>query len=186
LLPVERMNAPTQKKDIAFGTQSEKANLDILQTFLDTQLERKGGYAVFDFENPQKTIFVELKSRRIKHDTYDTAIIGFNKIAFANHFDDGTQFWFAFCYTDGVFVIKYNKTQFNEYEVRDNYVRGARNDTTNQPQKVVMIPISDLTELVEEDEVDEVEEKMDNVVITPQVPPPIEVPIQNKHQNPFH
>jgi len=188
-----RMTAPTQKNDIAFGVKSEEANLDILQTFLDTQLERKGGYAVFDFENPQKTIFVELKSRRIKHNTYDTAIIGFNKVAFANHFDDGTQFWFAFCYTDGVFVIKYNKAQFDEYEVRDDYVRGARNDTTNKPQKVVMIPIADLTELVvEEEEVEEkkveeetenkkIEEQIGNLVITPA--PPVNSPF---NQNPFH
>jgi hypothetical protein len=187
------MTAPTQKNDIAFGVKSEEANLDILQTFLDTQLERKGGYAVFDFENPQKTIFVELKSRRIKHNTYDTAIIGFNKVAFANHFDDGTQFWFAFCYTDGVFVIKYNKAQFDEYEVRDDYVRGARNDTTNKPQKVVMIPIADLTELVvEEEEVEEkkveeetenkkIEEQIGNLVITPA--PPVNSPF---NQNPFH
>lgn len=184
-----RMTAPTQKNDIAFGTKSEEANLDILQTFLDTQLERKGGYAVFDFENPTKTIFVELKSRRIGSRTYDTALIGFNKVAFANHFDDGTQFWFAFCYTDGVFVIKYNKKQFDEYEVRNEYVRGARNDTTNKPQKVVLIPITDLTELVvEEEEVEEkkveeetenkkIEEKVENLVISPPSP---------KNQNPFH
>lgn len=188
-----KMTAPTQKNDIAFGTKSEENNLDILQTFLDTQLERKGGYAVFDFENPTKTIFVELKSRRIKHDTYDTAIIGFNKVAFANHFDDGTQFWFAFCYTDGVFVIKYSREQFDAYEVRDDYVRGARNDTTNKPQKIVMIPIADLTELVVEEEaeekkvevepakekIEEVEEKVENLVISPPVNSPF-------HQNPFH
>jgi hypothetical protein len=201
LPPVERMTAPTQKNDIAFGLKSEEANLDILQTFLDTQLHRKGGYAVFDFENPTKTIFVELKSRRIGSKTYDTALIGFNKIAFANHFDDGTQFWFAFCYTDGVFVIKYDKAQFDKYEVRNEYVRGARNDTTNKPQKVCLIPIEDLTELVmEEEEVEEkkeevavIEEKIMNVVISP--PPPhnpelvrqdAEYRERQSSQNPFH
>ena len=148
----DRMESPTQKNDIAFGTKSETDNLEILQTFLDTQLERKGGYAVFDFENPTKTIFVELKSRRIESKTYDTTLVGFNKVAFASHFKDGTQFWFAFCYTDGIFVIKYNREQFDKYEVRDNYVRGARNDTTNKPQKIVLIPIEDLTELVMEEE----------------------------------
>jgi hypothetical protein len=179
---------PSQKNDIQFGTKSEEANLDILQTFLDTQLERKGGYAVFDFENPSKTIFVELKSRRIGHATYDTAIIGFNKIAFASHFGEDTQFWFAFCYTDGVFVIKYNKEQFDKYEVRDNYIRGPRSDVDNKPQKIVMIPINDLTELVEEEEEEEekkddvvvVEEKLSNIVITP------ESQHRNTTQNPFH
>ena len=153
------MTSPTQKKDIAFGLKSEEDNLNILQSFLDTQLERKGGYAVFDFENPNKTIFVELKSRRIGSKTFDTAIIGFNKIAFADHFGNDAQFWFAFCYIDGIFVIKYNKEQFDKYEVRNDYVRGARNDTTNKPDKVVMIPMIDLTELVEVEEDIKVEEK---------------------------
>lgn len=165
------MSAPSQKKDIAYGVASELSNLDILQSFLDTTLERKGGYAVFDFENPNRTIFVELKSRRIKHDTYDTAIIGFNKIAFANHFDGEAQFWLAFCYTDGVYVVKYDKEQFANYEVRDEYVRGSRSDTHNKPQKVVMIPIDVLEklEVVYEEVDDEKEEpKIENLIITPQ------------------
>jgi hypothetical protein len=176
------MSAPTQQKDIAYGIASEMSNLDILQSYLDTTLERKGGYAVFDFENPNKTIFVELKSRRIKHDAFDTAIIGFNKIAFANHFDDDAQFWFAFCYTDGVYVVKYNRAQFDNYEVRNDYVRGARSDTHNKPQKVVMIPIDALVklEVVEvEEEVEEKQEedekqeeevvvKLENLIVVPQ------------------
>lgn len=147
---------PSQKTDIAFGEASERENLDILQQFLDTTLERKGGYAVFDFENPNKTVFVELKSRRIKHDTYDTAIIGLNKIAFCETIK-GVQYWLAFCYVDGIYVIKYDSDEFANFEVRHNYARGARNDARNTPQSVVMIPISKLTKL----EVVEVEEEVE-------------------------
>jgi hypothetical protein len=135
-----------QKNDIAFGTNSELMNHELLQMFLDTTLERKGGYAVFDFENPSKTIFVELKSRRIKHDTYDTAIIGLNKIAFSDHIPDA-EFWFAFCYLDGLYIIKYDKEVFDTLEVRHDYVRGARNDATNKPSSVVFIPIKLLTKV---------------------------------------
>jgi hypothetical protein len=98
-------------------------------------------------------------------------------------------------------VIKYDKAQFDQYEVRNDYVRGARNDTTNKPQKVVLIPITDLTELVmEEEEVEEkkeevavIEEKIMNVVISP--PPPhnpelvrqdAEYRERQSSQNPFH
>ena len=155
-----KMNAPTLKKDLAYGEASEMTNLEILQTFLDTTLERKGGYAVFDFENPNKTVFVELKSRRIKHDTYDTAIIGLNKIAFCEAVE-GVQYWLAFCYTDGVYVIKYNPVEFANYEVRHDYTRGFRNDARNAPQSVVMIPISKLTKLEVVEVEEEVEEKED-------------------------
>jgi len=151
----------SQTADLAFGTQSELNNLEILQLFLEKKLERKGGYSVFDFEDPSKTVFVELKSRRIRHDTFDTAIIGFNKVAFADQMCSDTKLWFAFCYTDGLYVIEYNSEQFAEYEVRENYIRGPRNDTTNKPSKVVMIPIKDLThiEMVEEWVEEEVKEE---------------------------
>lgn len=133
------MSAPTQKNDIAFGEASEMTTHEILEAYLDTTLERKGGFAVFDFENPTKTIFVELKSRRIKHDTYDTAIIGLNKIAFCNQIPD-VDYWIAFCYTDGIYVIQYEKELFDGFEVRHNYQRGSRSDATNRPQSIVMIP----------------------------------------------
>jgi hypothetical protein len=159
---------PSQKNDIAFGEASERENLDILQQFLDTTLERKGGYAVFDFENPNKTVFVELKSRRIKHDAYDTAIIGLNKIAFCETVE-GVQYWMAFCYLDGIYVIQYDSDEFADFEVRHNYMRGARNDVRNKPQSVVMIPISKLTKLevveVEEEVEEEIEKKITNLVI---------------------
>jgi len=136
----------SQKNDIAFGTASEMTNHDLLQLYLDTTLERKGGYAVFDFENPNKTVFVELKSRRIKHNTYDTAIIGLNKIAFSDQLPEA-EFWFAFCYSDGLFVIKYDKEVFDTLEVRHDYMRGPRNDTNNRPSSVVFIPIALLTKV---------------------------------------
>lgn len=129
----------SQRADIAFGTKSELDNMELLQKYLDTTLERKGGYSVFDFENPEKTIMVELKSRRIRHDLYDTALIGLNKIAFCDQMPDVT-FHLVFCYTDGLYTIQYDKEVFDSLEVRKGYVRGLRNDTTNQPSDVVLIP----------------------------------------------
>ena len=148
-----------QKNDISFGTNSEYMNHQLLEMFLDTTLEHKGGYCVFDFENPNKTVFVELKSRRIKHDTYDTAIIGLNKIAFSDNVPDA-EFWFAFCYLDGLYIIKYDKEVFDTLEVRHDYVRGSRSDTLNKPQSVVFIPISLLTKIERKKDTDEVKEEV--------------------------
>jgi hypothetical protein len=153
-----------QKNDIAFGTNSELMNHELLQMFLDTTLERKGGYAVFDFENPNKTVFVELKSRRIKHNTYDTAIIGLNKIAFSDNIPDA-EFWFAFCYLDGLYIIKYDKEVFDTLEVRHDYVRGMRNDATNKPSSVVFIPIKLLTKVELNVDTKEVKEDKEEVKV---------------------
>jgi len=135
----------TQRNDIQFGTASEIANLDLLQNFLETTLERKGGYAIFDYENPMRTVFVELKSRRIAHDKYPTAIIGENKVNACD--DPNCQYWFAFCYTDGVYVLKYDKTLFDTFERNHSYFRGERSDCYNREQSVVYIPINCLTKL---------------------------------------
>lgn len=137
----------SQRADLSFGTQSEFNVMEVLQQYLETTLNRLGGYAVFDFESPDKTIMVELKSRRIRHNTYDTALIGLNKIAFCDKMTDVT-FHLAFAYTDGLYTIQYNKEQFDSFEVRHNYVRGARDDATNTPSSVVMIPTKLLTKVV--------------------------------------
>ena len=133
----------TQAADIAFGTASELNNLETLQSFIGDTLERQGGYEVFDFANPAKTIYVELKTRRIRHDQYDTAIIGANKIAFCEQVPE-VQYWFAFCYSDGIYAIKYDRELFLNFEVRHNYFRGARSDTENRAQSVVLIPVEHL------------------------------------------
>jgi hypothetical protein len=135
---------PSQRDDITFGTASEIANIDLLQNFHDTTLERKGGYAIFDYENPTKTIFVELKSRRIAHDRYPTAIVGENKVKAC---EDDCQYWFAFCYTDGVYVVKYDKTLFDTFERNNSYFRGERSDCNNREQSVVYIPTEHLQKL---------------------------------------
>jgi hypothetical protein len=142
---------PTQKEDIEFGKASEISNVDLLQMFLRTTLQKdEDEYAVFDWQNPTKTIFCELKTRRIPHDRWDTALIGMNKIAFADRMDD-VEFWFAYCYSDGVFVIKYEKTVFDNFEVRKGYVRGPRNDASNRPSDVCLIPREHLKKITLEE-----------------------------------
>lgn len=158
-------NTPTKKDDLAFGTASEMTNLDILQQFFNTTLEKQDGYSVFDFMNPNKSIFVELKSRRIRHDTYDTALIGLNKIAFIEQMPE-VEYWFAYCYTDGVWVIKYEKELFDTFEVRHDYVRGVRADANNRPDSVVFIPTKYLSKVNPNDELS--------------CPPPIEIGVNKK------
>ena len=129
---------PSQKNDLAFGIKSETEIVPSLEKFFDTTLNHNGGYAVMDWSNPTKTIFVELKTRRIPHNRYDTALIGKNKVDFCN--DENKEYYFCFNYTDGVFYIKYDKQLFSTFANNDNFVRGERTDCSNNPQSIVYIP----------------------------------------------
>lgn len=95
-----------------------------------------------DYTNLGRTIYVELKTRRIKHDQYPTAIIGLNKLKWCQR-DPTKEYYFVFCYTDGLYYIKYDDTVFNEFERNLEYYRGERDDCINTAQSIVYIP-SDL------------------------------------------
>jgi len=148
----------SQAEDIAFGKRNEEETVNILEDFLETTLQHNGSYAVLDFMNPTKTVFVELKSRRVSSTTYDTALIGLNKIKLMSETED-MQYYIAYKYLDGVFTIKYNKEQFDKYEVRYEYRRGDRSDCKNKADTIVLIPIADLTKLEYEEEFEEETEK---------------------------
>jgi len=139
------LSKTTFAEDYSFGTQSEEKVVVKLNQFLNTTLERKGGFCVFDFENPTKTIHVELKTRRIQHDRYPTAIIGANKVD--NCSDSNKKYIFVFAYTDGLYMIEYNKEVFDRMERQDNYTRGYRPDHTNNAQKIVLVPVNLLTKI---------------------------------------
>jgi hypothetical protein len=131
-------------RDRTFGVRSELTNHEVLEGFLNTTLNKKGTYSVFDFEDPTKTIFVELKTRRIRHDQYPTALIGLNKVAFCE-FEREVQYWFVFCYTDGLYAIKYDRELFANFETNDNFRRGDRPDVGET--SVVYIPVEYLQKI---------------------------------------
>jgi len=126
--------------DRAFGTTSEADNLERLTTFIGTTLNRTAGqFCAFDYEDPTKTIMVELKTRRVRHDTYPTAIINRSKIVFARE-RPNVQFWFVFCYLDGLFAIQYEQELFNGFECDNGFVRGTREGIEDSATAVVHIP----------------------------------------------
>jgi len=137
----------TFASDFAFGVQSEKTNHAILETLFKTPFIRRGGKAIFDFDNhstsPAKTIYAELKTRRVKHDDYATALIGANKVYYASLNPDA-EHWFVYNYMDGIFGIKYDKELFSKFTT-DAFTRGERPDTSNASQDTVFIPYKYLT-----------------------------------------
>jgi hypothetical protein len=136
------MSRPTQRADLTFGLQSESDNLELLQQFLQTTLKRTDdAYCVYDFESDDKSVMVELKSRRIRHDQYDTVFIGWNKIVFCERMTrEGVKFHLAFAFSDGLYTIQYDPELFADFEVRHGFQRSAREDASNAPSSICLIP----------------------------------------------
>lgn len=127
-----------QAADLYFGRGNEITTRGKLEVYLNTHLRHQGAYDIFDFADDTNTTYVELKSRRIRHDAYPTALVGTNKVDACS--DPNKDYWFAYCYTDGVYIIKYEKTLFDSFERQDDFLRGARSDCSNNPKRVVKIP----------------------------------------------
>jgi len=135
-----------QHDDLEYGLMNEQTALQHLQDHFKTTFRRRGGYATFDYVSINDDIEIELKSRRIKHDRYDSAIIGLNKVHYCN--DPNKQYYFAFLYTDGLFLVKHDRSVFDGYTHNEEYMRGERSDTNNMPQHIVLIPVEALERVV--------------------------------------
>jgi hypothetical protein len=141
------MTALTQQADLAFGEANEHRLTDTLNAYFNTTLERRGGYNLFDYigNTNGKTIEVELKTRRIPHDKYPTALIGYNKVAYCD--DPDKDYYFVFCYSDGIYYIKYDPKVFIHFDIDRSFVRSSRSDCSNTTQTVLLIPTTLLNRL---------------------------------------
>lgn len=137
------------KTDYAFGIASEVNNKAILEKVFETPFIRRGGMVTFDYDNKdlqtKKTIYVELKTRRIKHNQYPTALIGANKVWVASQ-NPNADYWFIYKYEDGVYGIKYEKEVFENFKSGD-FQRGERSDKLDLPQTCYFIPYELLLKL---------------------------------------
>jgi len=93
------MFSATFAADYALGTANEVPVKQKLEQFLGEPLIRRGGMALFDYDNNNETkmIFSEVKTSRIRHDAYPKAIIGGNKVDEAQRNPNNT-YWFFFDY----------------------------------------------------------------------------------------
>ena len=142
---------PTQADDLLFGGANESAALPLLRDHLaDPTLQKTTNvYSITDFTTPNNSLYVELKSRRTRSDAYPTSIVGWNKICeMDRRTKEGAKCYFAFSYTDGLFVIPYDKELFDTFQHNHSYWRGARSDVVSRPQHIVLIPNRHLTKVL--------------------------------------
>lgn len=128
----------TFKEDYSFGTKSEETNHKVIEEFLKTSLIHKGGMSVFDFCSPDKMVHADLKTRRITHDKFPTAIIGGNKVMWAEN-NPKSDYWFIYNYLDGFYGVQYEKELFDTFE-KSMYQRGERSDYSGGAQMCYFIP----------------------------------------------
>lgn len=134
-----------QRDDIRFGDVNEQRCKSAIEEFLGiTLIKNTDPYAVMDFSDEHKTVHVELKSRRIVHDKYETALIGRNKVEWCRKRPVTDECYFAYAYTDGVWIIRYDEERFNVFAGDPVFMRGGRTDVVNRSSDVVYIPINQL------------------------------------------
>lgn len=133
-----------KKEDIEMGNKSESETIDVIDEILKTTLIKdEDKYSIFDWHNKDKTIFVELKSRRLYKDKYPTTMIGLNKIKFCN--DTTKSYYFFFKFFDGLYYIKYNKDLFKNFDIKYNVKINYRNDVNkNEFRDFIYIPVNKL------------------------------------------
>jgi hypothetical protein len=136
------------KNDYSFGLNSEEEVINKLSNFFNTKLKKdEDQFALFDFHNDDKTIFVELKTRRVAHDTYKTIMIGANKVEYAKFrisIETPTPTYnFCFRFTNGIYYVPYIQDEFDLFE-RKPFQRYGRNDHYDFEKDVIHIPTSNL------------------------------------------
>jgi hypothetical protein len=131
----------SQKEDIKLGAINENKVFPTLSSFFNTDLKKTPNkFNLFDWTNTTNTIFVELKSRRISYNKYDTTIIGLNKIKTCTN--PNVCYYFVFLFTDGLYYIKYDKDIFSKFKIEDMQISLRYDVDRIEINRNVKIPIS--------------------------------------------
>ena len=129
-----------KKVDIKFGLLKENEHFEIIKSVFDTTLEKDNDkYNLFDYIGDE--CYIELKSRRNKHNTYPDTMVGYNKIEFAMRNNNNKKVIFCFSFTDGLFYYKFDKKDIINKSLRIS--SGGRCDRGyNEYKDYCYIPIS--------------------------------------------
>jgi hypothetical protein len=97
------------------------------------------------YNNDDKSILVELKSRRISSNKYNDTIINLSKII---NCSDDKSYYFFFQFIDGLYCIKYDKDLFKSFSKKYNQSINFRKDVNRtELRDFIYIPIKNLTKV---------------------------------------
>lgn len=93
--------------DIEFGLSKQKEYFEVIKEQLDNTLKQSDKrFSLFDFFGEKS--YVELKSRKVRHNQYPDTMVGYNKIEFAEK-SPSSKVFFVFSFTDGLYYYQFNK-----------------------------------------------------------------------------
>jgi hypothetical protein len=121
-------------EDIEFGLSKEKTYFEEIKDKLDRTLKQSDNrYSLFDFFGDNS--YVELKSRKVKHNQYPDTMVGYNKIEFAEK-SPSNKVYFVFSFTDGLYYYQFNKEHIGN-GIRIDY--GGRTDRGEMKSRHMLI-----------------------------------------------
>jgi len=121
-------------KDLIWGEKKEVELLSTLEKKFN-KLKITTGFCLYDYFNDE--VLIELKSRRIPHNKYPSAMMGLNKINF--FLKSNKKCYCYFNYTDGLYYFEVNKESVSKC------IKGigGRNDRGEKERyKMLYIPSS--------------------------------------------
>lgn len=121
----------TLEKDLRYGFQKEDELFNIIKK-LDPNIIKTDDWSHIDYESDNSVI--ELKSRRINHNQYETALINYCKIEYM--LNSNKKSYIVYNYLDGIFYCEVNKEFLNKCHYNPNYHLHRENKTS----KVLEIP----------------------------------------------
>ena len=139
------------RNDLKFGLGKELEIVDLLQfnfcdlydedEFKNTKDLYQDDFYPYDFEGMRNGTSIELKSRRVKKNTYPTTIIPVSKVR-----NTTKKQLFIFNFTDNCSYIEYDKTLFDTFEVRN--ITTERWGVVDKPKPHYCIPVNLLKDLL--------------------------------------
>ena len=128
-------NNPQYLADMDFGFGEEEVIKPLLEEHFG-ELKKLDKYNPFDFENDE--YIIEVKSRRIPHNKYNSLMFNYSKIEKLEGYEDRKPAIFVFNCEDGIYYWEYDSSQFT-------IGRGGRCDRgCNEYSRMAYVPIEHL------------------------------------------
>lgn len=125
------MDYTKQQEDLRFGFLSEEQSHEYLETvfgkLLNTKDNKKFG-KYFEFDKYNENYFIEMKTRRIPHNRYDSLFFGVNKLDKGDEIlkeNPNLRIFYLWRCEDGIYGWEHRSTDF-EICNRGRWDRGRR------------------------------------------------------------
>lgn len=124
-----------RQEDLKLGLDAEKSIKPILESVFGELKPKRNTNDPFDFDGDNKVI--ELKTRRIKHNQYDTLFFGKNKYDKGVMYqEEGVRVYYVFNCLDGIYYWEQNENEcFHKRGGRFDRGRPEVQMLTNVPTK---------------------------------------------------